>query len=224
MKVPAGAIHATLWLLPWQEETATVAAWNHPRDGIEWHTVDHRRRIQRQLGAAIGHRRQKGQVAHGLVPPSSYGCCHAGSQPRRKRRRRRYCHVKTTDSLDEDCVVWRVPRGGGGSAMGLSSSAVHTVYQAVWRRSTVAQCVAVYWMIQGWRSSIDSVRFWRRNGDLQLSHHHLAAWAGGVIGYVYICIHRYIPCKCSDTLVAGFCKQATFRRCRLRLTMRELRF
>jgi hypothetical protein len=177
MKVPsaaaATAIHATLCLLPRQEEPATVAAALHPRDCSEWPTAGRHRRHEIQ----------------GHVASLCYCCQTDRCQPRRRRRRTgssRYSN--TTVSRDKNGVVWSVPRGGGGG-MGLllssSSSAVHTVYQTVWRRATVAQCVAVYWMIQGWRSSIDSVRFWRRNGDLQLSvDHQLAAWAGGVIGYV----------------------------------------
>jgi hypothetical protein len=196
MKVPA--IHAALWLQLPREETAAVAIASNPRcDGVAWHIAARRRRIpQCQLGTAtIGHR-PKGHVAqHGLVPPWSCCCGHDGSRHQSRRRpSRRYNRTMAALSRDTHGVVWRVPRGGGGN-MNLATATAHTVRQALVRRSTVAQCVAVYWMIQGGRSSIDSVRFWRRNGDLQLSttQHRLAAWAGGVIGYVsiYIRVQRY---------------------------------
>jgi hypothetical protein len=77
-------------------------------------------------------------------------------------------------------------RGGAAATMDATSMAtsLNRILKVLLTRSTVAKYIACYWMVQGLRSGINSVRFWERNGSLKLRSEDLAAWAGEVIGYV----------------------------------------
>lgn len=53
-------------------------------------------------------------------------------------------------------------------------------------KSNVAAFITGYWLFRGLSSASDPVRHWKNAMDLEVQPRSFAAWAGALIGYVFV--------------------------------------